>query len=261
LSRHAPYSTEDALQSFLENQGLRVERLEIEPPPADYWTWYNALSAFYERREDRTGRKLLYKVLVKHEAWQLFRLAQDEANDIRAVFVTEDGQLRRAIAAIRDGELADNVMTGVTMTNFVDLLLGVKVDDRGLARMLWGVHAIDAGGIMRRYFTDLALKRRDEVATLVLPEVVGQIMARAEADARYPDLSVGSGESPERENVSAFLDRFEEDFYQLLDEAVQRRNAQFEEALREPLLDRGASHIIHHNKKAVHRARKHPKSR
>src|ERR1035438_4941713 len=99
---------------------------------------------------------------------------------MRSVFVTADSRLRRTVALLGDGELADSLLSGVSLVKLIDLLLGVRFDHRGLARLIWGVHAMDTDGMLRRYFTDRGLQLRGEVETMVLPKVVDEITREAE---------------------------------------------------------------------------------
>jgi len=175
LRRCAPYDTEDKLVSFLAKRGIRTERLEADVIRDTMWDFYNPLKASYEREEDLFGARVKEPVLVRHEAWQLARLSADNNNGIRSVFVTADARLRRSVASLRDGEVADALLSGVVLVKLIDLLLGVKVDHAGLARLIWGVHAMDAGGTLRRYFTDRGLQKRGDVETMVLPDVVEKV--------------------------------------------------------------------------------------
>jgi len=229
LRRYAPYDTEDKLVSFLAKRGIRTEPLESEAARDAMWDFYNPLKASYEREEDLFGARPKENVLIRHEAWQLARLAADHSNGIRSVFVTADARLRRSVASIREGELADMLLSGVILVKLIDLLLGVKVDHKGLARLIWGVHAMDADGMLRRYFTDRGLQLRGEVETMVLPDVVEKVRMEAVNSPEFADMQMMADDAVERAKVATFLDRFEDRFYELLGDAVKRRTHQFEE--------------------------------
>lgn len=229
LNRFAPYRTEEALASYLAKKGIRAEKLEDEKISGTMWDYYNPLKAAYEKEEDVFGTKPKEVVLVKHEAWQLARLAEDLKVGIRSVFVTADARLRRSVALVRDGDLADALLSGVILIKMIDLLLGVKVDHRGLARLVWGIHAMDTDEVVRRYFTDRGLQRRDEVETMVLPEVVRRISAEAASAPEFAALEPKVDDSVEKAKLATFLDRFEERFYELLGEAVSTRRRQLEQ--------------------------------
>ena len=229
LRRYAPYDTEDKLVSFLARRGVRTERLQADEIEPLMWDFYNPLKLSYERDEDLFGARPKENVLVKHEAWQLARVANDHNNGMRSVFVTADARLRRSVASIRDGELADALLSGVILVKLIDLLLGVKVDHRGLARLIWGVQAMDADGMIRRYFTDRGLQKRGEVETMVLPDVVEKVRMEAVNAPEFANLQVMADDTVERAKVATFLDRFEDRFYELLSDAVKRRTRQFEE--------------------------------
>jgi len=237
LKRYAPYSTEEALATFLAEKGVRAEWLESLSLTQDMWAFYNPLKDAYEREEDLFGARKKEAVLIKHEAWQLARLADDQRNGLRSVFVTADSRLRRAVASLEDCELGDSLLSGVNLVKLIDLLLGVKIDHQGLARLIWGIHAMDAGETIRRYFTDRGLQRRGDVETMVLPEVVEIIRTEATGAPEFADINVFADDAMERAKMAAFLDRFEDRFYEMLRDAVERRRRQFEEQdkVKEPL--------------------------
>jgi hypothetical protein len=225
LESVAPYDNEQALSRYLQKRGLQVERLAPEPPsfkPMEFWNWFNPLKAAYEEQLDLWERTKP-TVLIEHEAWQLLRIERDHQLGVGSVFVTGDGKLRRAVAGMRGGELADALLSALTMVKLVDLLLGVRVDHRGLARLLWGVHAVDPSGAVRQYFTDLGLKKQGDIETLALPAVVERVMGEVSGDPGFSSLPVTSKDVIDRAKVASFLDRFEDRFYELLHAAVSDR--------------------------------------
>ncbi len=228
LNRVAPYRDETELINYLERRGLRVEHLETPPDSEMLWNWFNPLKARYEHEEDEGARRKV-PVLIKHEALQLARLQSDHSRGIRSIFVTADGRLRRAVAFIQDGKLADALFSGLAMVKLIDLLLGVQVDHRALARLMWGVHALDIDGTVRRYFTDRGLQKQGDVETLVLPGVVEKLMAQAKAEPQFARLQPFSDDPDARATFLDFLDRFEDRFYELLDSAVRARVAKDEQ--------------------------------
>jgi hypothetical protein len=230
LAEHAPYNTEKQLVQYLEKLGIRAEAMETDATRSEMLRWHSALKEWYSEDDFSRGR-VKQPVLVEHEAWQLSRVATDHRDGIRSVFVTADGRLRRAAAVINDGELADALLSGVILVKLIDLLLGAKFDHRGLARLIWGVHAMDTDGMLRRYFTDKGLQLRGDIETMVLPRVVDEITREAQTSTKFTTLDLSEDDSVDRAKVSAFLDRFEDQFYELLDDAVHRREEQFDRLL------------------------------
>ena len=237
LKRYAPYDSEERLAAFLAKQGIRAERLESDSITTDMWEFYNPLKQSYERDEDLFGAHKKESVLVKHEAWQLARLADDQRNGMRSVFVTADSRLRRTVPLLGDGELADSLLSGVSLVKLIDLLLGVRIDHRGLARLIWGVHAMDVDETIRRYFTDRGLQKRGDVETMVLPAVVERVWTEATSAPEFSGINIFADDAVERAKTAAFLDRFEDRFYEMLDDAVARRRRQYEEqdTIKEPV--------------------------
>ncbi|HZT31006.1 MAG TPA: SIR2 family protein [Bryobacteraceae bacterium] len=224
MKRVAPYEDETELEYYLRRRGLRVERLDVQPESQTSWEWFNPLKTRYEQEEDEGARRKA-PVLIRHEALQLARLRRDHARGLRSIFVTADGRLRRATAFIRGGELGDALFSGLAMVKLIDLLLGVEVDHRALARLMWGVHTLDLDGTLRRYITDRGLQKQGDVETLVLPGVVEKLMELARAEPQFEQLQPLSDDSGTRATFLDFLDRFEDRFYELLDDAARRRSA------------------------------------
>lgn len=227
LRESAPFDTEERLEQWLGARGIEVVHLAdsagFNRPPR-LWEWFNALRTEYEQA-NWLGRRPKPAVLVEHEAWQMFQLERDHEGGIRSIFVTADGRLRRVVGSVFNGRLGDALLSGVNMVNLVDLLLGVRIDHRGLARLVWGVYALDTEGKIRQYFTDKGLAVRGELETVTLPKVVDRITADITADPSTEKFAAKLADAEDRAAFVDYLDRFEDRFYSLLQAAVKDRLA------------------------------------
>ena len=88
---------------------------------------------------------------------------------------------------------------------------------------------MDADETIRRYFTDRGLQKWGDVETMVLPAVVEKIRSEATTAPEFSEINVFADDAVERAKTDAFLDRFEDRFYEMLDDAVARRRRQYEE--------------------------------
>ena len=103
------------------------------------------------------------KLLVRHEAEQLTRLALDEQTGLRSVFVTADERLRRAL---RRGErlrrFAGMTMARLGLVALVDVMVGLDTDSRSLVRLIWASpHTSDQARLLE-YFVRMGLGKYEE---------------------------------------------------------------------------------------------------
>ena len=88
---------------------------------------------------------------------------------------------------------------------------------------------MDADETVRRYFTDRGLQKRGDIETMVLPAVVERVRMEATSAPGFSEINLFADDAVERAKTAAFLDRFEDHFYEMLDDAVARRRRQYEE--------------------------------
>lgn len=227
LELAAPYETEDQLQQYLDERNFSVVHLSKGDPsfkPTKFWEVFNRLKLGYEETIPQWDR-LKPTVLIEHEAWQLLQLDEDHSVGIRSLFATADRKLGRAVKHAFGARETEDLLSDISLVQLVDTLIGVPIDSQAMTRMIWGVQALDPEDTVRHYITNVGLRIQGDVETLALPQVVENLMKEtkisSEWDVVYPQI--GADTDRARETVAKFLDRLEDRFYELLEEAVKKR--------------------------------------
>ncbi len=164
--------------------------------------------------------------MIKHEARQLAQIELELRVGRRSLFVTADRGLRETLGALRIGSVWNAVISHLGLIQLVDLLLGVEAEPRSLARVLWGIMEYNEHAAMRDYFIDLALKRRDEALVMTLPEIIDEFVRGAERSAKLEGIRFYTKQVEDKAKAARFLDRFEQQFFEKMAEAVRRRRMQ-----------------------------------
>jgi hypothetical protein len=224
MNDYAPYSSIAELRDWLEVNGIEVVSLDA-PGEQRGEDIYEALSLAYER-DPGSQWNPKPAVLIRHEALQLARLCDELARNRRVVFVSADRRLRRLAGGPRFGEVGGAIVSHVGLVQLIDLLIGANADPRALSRLFWGVHSLDEKEALREYLTNLALRKLEETTTLTLPEIVDKVVERASAQAASEGIRLLDERRVEDVARSgAFLDRVEDEFFELVREAVEKRKA------------------------------------
>ena len=104
----------------------------------------------------------------------------------------------------------------------IDLLVGLEPEPVSLARLMWGIRYVDEASAdfgLRTYFADRALRHYDTAKAMALPEVLDKIVEEASAAVVQERIQLSRDDDQAR--VAKFLDRFEDRFFEYLDEAIQ----------------------------------------
>jgi len=223
MNQYAPYSSIAELRDWLEVNGIEVVSLDaLEERSEDI---YGALSSAYDR-DPGSQWNPKPDVLIRNEALQLARLCDELAMNRRVVFVSADRRLRRLVGGPRFGGVGGAIVSHVGLVQLIDLLIGANADPRGLSRLFWGVHSLDEKEALREYLTNLALRRMEEASTLTLPEIVDKVVERASARAASEGIRLLDERRVEDlARSTAFLDRVEDEFFELMREAVEKQKA------------------------------------
>jgi hypothetical protein len=106
-------------------------------------------------------------------------------------------------------------------------MIGAEVDARSLARLFWGVHALDEAEALREYLTSLALREMEEAVTLSLPEILEKVVRSASARAKSEGIRLLEERTvDDQARNTIFLESVEEEFYAEMNEAVAKRKAE-----------------------------------
>lgn len=224
LQQVAPYTSEAGLDAHLTKAGFLVVPMDYRKEHNhEYVTCFNALLSSYEELADDliAGKE---KVLVEHEAMQMVQLQIDRMNGMRTVFVTNDRKLRRAgmiNAATRP--CVDYMLPPEGFIGLIDIIVGIKADRRGLARLIWAAPRRDADRAIRDYFVRRALEERDAAMAKAVPKVIEEIVEDATRALEKKPINISDGNNPDAIIETAhFIDRFEREFYDKMRRVVEK---------------------------------------
>jgi hypothetical protein len=168
-------------------------------------------------------------VLIEHEAQQLTQLVLDAQGGVSSLFVTADRRLRRILAnQVSLRSLAGMTVSHIGLVALADVMVGLDADARSLARLVWAAPIGDEEKALFDYFVNLGLQRYDEGLSGELHVLAQQSAAEVMTQSEAEHVRV-FGDSPEDvAKAAAFLDRFENRFYERWSEAIRRRQASAE---------------------------------
>jgi hypothetical protein len=219
LSKHAPYETEEALGEYLsESMSLTVLGMRALD---EYATVFSNILGWLS--VGYAGTKA--SVLVEHEAQQLTQLQRDLKMGVRSVFVTSDNHLRRILQQAPELRvLAGMTVSHLGLVALVDVLVGLDVDTRSLARLMWAApYQGEEDQVFFEYFVQRGLREYAEGMAMEMQDVAHRVAAHAGEEARRGGVNL-FGEDPRDVAATAkLLDRYEEQFFQSWREAVDRR--------------------------------------
>ncbi len=225
LAYTAPYTTEGALEKYLISHGFRIVPMDFRKNYAhEYTQTFNGLLMAYEEARDNMvmGKE---KVLVEHEAKQLVQLKADQADSIRSVFVTNDRKLRRAtVANAETRPFADRMLPPEGFVGLVDIMVGIKADKQGLARLVWATPRREADRAIRDYLIRRALETQEVAYAKAIPQVIGEIVEEAKRFLEACPINISDGNKTDTIiEAAGFMDRFEAEFFEKMREAIEKQ--------------------------------------
>lgn len=215
LKQVAPYSSETELCRWIEKHGFLVVKA---PKTVPYSKIYGVL-------EQCNALKLTNgkgPILIEHDALQLSLLYEDFQKGIPGLFVTADRQLYEAILRTDFGHLAEGMVSHVGIVQLVDLLVGLKGDERVLGELLWSSKVSERSQRIRSYLTLEALSKYDEALAMTMHEVVE---TQSDVIARQMEQDGNDLEATEpKARIKALrsLGAFEENFFAGMSEAIKK---------------------------------------
>ncbi|WP_175844518.1 MULTISPECIES: SIR2 family protein [Burkholderia] len=165
LKRVAPYATETELRRWIEKQGFVVVASVKNG-------FYGKLYPMLEQRNATRLSNGKQPILVEHDALQLSLLDADHQKGQRALFITADRQLYEDLAGSSFRHLTEFMVSHIGIVQFVDLLIGLKSDDRTLGELLWSNKISEKAQRIRSYLTVEALSKYDAAMAMDLHAVV-----------------------------------------------------------------------------------------
>ncbi|HDR8916100.1 TPA: hypothetical protein QDA83_004587 [Burkholderia multivorans] len=165
LNRVAPYATETELRRWIEKQGFVVVASVKNG-------FYGKLYPLLEQRNVTRLSNGKQPILVEHDALQLSLLDADHQKGQRALFITADRQLYEDLAGSSFRYLTEFMVSHIGIVQFVDLLVGLKSDDRTLGELLWSNKISEKAQRIRSYLTVEALSKYGAAMAMDLHAVV-----------------------------------------------------------------------------------------
>jgi hypothetical protein len=161
----APYTTERELRVWIEKRGFSI----AQPIKSQA---YASIYAVLERSNATKIANGKLPILIEHDALQLSLLEKDRGNGERALFVTADRQLFEDIQATPYAPLGEFMISHVGIVQFVDLLVGLRGDDRAVGELLWSNKVSERSQRIRSYLTVEALSKYDAALAMNMHTVV-----------------------------------------------------------------------------------------
>ena len=225
LRANAPYQNEDELVRYLEKSGIRTAWTRSKPKTeteryADIRTALLEAYDVIEAEVDPNRRKK--SVLKQHEAAQLALLEQAIEAGRRAVFVTADNKLRRAVrASQRLRPLLDFLISHLGLIQLVDLLVGLNVDPAALRRLLWTVHVADPTTALKNYLLNQALEHYDAAMLYRMGDLLDEFVHKYVNQAELEAVQLTGAKGEAQPKTQRFLDRVDDEFFAYMAEEMK----------------------------------------
>ena len=223
LSEVAPYESEEQLAAHLKSIGIQTNSTAGSFDEV----FGNLLGAYEDAAKGEVARRK-DKILIKHEAQQLSRLAADDANGIRSVFVTADERLRRLLRRyplLR--RFAGMTMTRLGLVAMVDVMVGLDADPRSLVRLVWATPHTDEQATLLEYFTRVGLSKYDEGTAVEMQEAARRVADEMGKEMEARKISVlDNANLDDAAEANDLLEQYEENFFRYWREAIERRERQ-----------------------------------
>lgn len=215
LKKVAPYSSEAELCRWIEKHGFLVVNA---PKTIPYSKIYGVLEQCNAIKLSNGKRP----ILIEHDALQLSLLYEDFQKGIPAVFVTADRQLYEAISGTDFGYLAEGMVSHVGIVQLVDLLVGLKGDDRVLGELLWSSKVSERSQRIRSYLTTEALSKYNDALAMTMHGVVEAQSDEIALQMERDGADLEATEPKTRIKALKALGAFEENFFAGMSEAIKK---------------------------------------
>jgi hypothetical protein len=226
LRATAPYQNSEQLVKYLDGYGIRTAwtRAKTQSETEKYADIRPALLEAYDVLEKDTDPNRRKKsVLKQHEAAQLALLEQALEAGRRAVFVTADNRLRRAVrASQRLRPLLDFLISHLGLIQLVDLLVGLKVDPGALRRLLWTVQVADPTTALKNYLLTRALEHYDAALLYRMGDLLDQFVHKYVGEAELEAVQLIGAKGDEQPKTQRFLDRVDDEFFAYMAEEMRK---------------------------------------
>lgn len=225
LRIEAPYSNTEQLVKFLANQGIKIAVSSSHKGKwaDDQQAVIGQLEKGYAIAEEREGQRASKaQVLKKHEGVQLHLMQTDDQKGRRAMLVTADSKLRRALNYSSLANLRDSLITPKNLVQLVDLLIGIDVPPASLSRLLWSVKIADGHEAIKNYLLTRALESYDAGLLLRMNDLLDAHADQISKKAELEGIDLATMKVDERSKTSRFMDRVETEVFANMAEEVHK---------------------------------------
>jgi hypothetical protein len=229
LYKFAPYRSIQDLKDYLQRQGVKTASMDFRTKNnVDYNHVFSHLKTGYEEEHMFSLKKEKQTILIQHEAQQLTQLQLDRHNSVRSVFITADSRLQRIMQrSLEINKLLGSILSGIGLIGLVDIMVGMKVDDRAFARLIWSVPRNDIVKQLQDYLVQRALIHYDEGLAMAMSEVVETVSQKAAEEVKAANIDLrDSSTLDDVARTSEFLDRWEEKFFAAMKSEIEKRERQ-----------------------------------
>lgn len=216
LKRVAPYTTETELRRWIEKQGFVVVESQKN-------STFLKLYGILERSNAAKLSNGKQPILVDHDALQLALLDADYQKGERALFVTADRQLYEDVVSSPFRHLAEFMVSHVGIVQLVDLLVGMKAEDRAMGELLWSNKVSERAQRVRSYLTINALEQYDAALAMDMHTVVEAQSETIEKQLERESADLDSHDQKTRVRALKSLGSLEANFFAGMSEAIANR--------------------------------------
>jgi hypothetical protein len=217
LKRVAPYQTEMDLRKWIEKRGFIVVQ---SVKNSDYAKIYGLL----ERCNSKKLASGKTPILIEHDSLQLSLLNVDAVKGERALFVTADRQLFEDVSGTSIAHLSDFMISHVGIIQLVDLLVGIKGNERALGELLWSNNVSERALRVRSYLTIEALQQYDAAMAMQMHSLIEKHADLIEAQLARDNIDMDSHDPKVRTSAFRNLGTLEANFFEGMKEAMDKLN-------------------------------------
>lgn len=215
LKRVAPYTSETELRRWIEKRGFCIAE---SPKNSTFLKLYGIL--------ERTNAAKLSNgkapILIEHDALQLALLEGDNQKGERGLFVTADRQLYEYVASSAFSHLAEFMVSHVGIVQLVDLLVGLKTEDRAMGDLLWSNKVSDRAQRVRSYLTIEGLGRYDAALAMDMHAIVEAQSETIAKELERDGADLDSHDQKSRVRALKSLGSLEANFFAGMSEAIEK---------------------------------------
>ena len=215
LKRVAPYTTETEMRRWIEKQGFLIAE------SAKNLT-YRQLDEMLERSNAAKLSNGKQPILIEHDALQLALLEAAYQKGERVLFVTADRQLYEDIVSSSFKHLAEFMVSHVGIVQLVDLLVGLKTEDRAMGELLWSNKVSERAQRVRSYLTIEGLGRYDAALAMDMHAVVEAQSETITKQLERDGADLDSHDQKARVKALKSLGLLEANFFAGMSEAIEK---------------------------------------